>query len=88
MVLKFMPGSTYSQRFSFGKNWLGYARTVEWRDVDASVTHIKNLLQVEDLAELTFLDVGSGSGLSSLAAKSLGADVTSFDYDPDSVNCS
>ena len=35
----------------------------------------------------TFLDVGSGSGLFSLAAKNLGADVVSFDYDEASVWC-
>jgi 2-polyprenyl-6-hydroxyphenyl methylase/3-demethylubiquinone-9 3-methyltransferase len=33
------------------------------------------------------LDVGSGSGLSSLAARRLGATVTSFDYDGQSVAC-
>ncbi|REJ84754.1 MAG: class I SAM-dependent methyltransferase [Acidobacteria bacterium] len=35
----------------------------------------------------SFLDVGSGSGLFSLAARQLGARVFSFDYDPDSVEC-
>ena len=35
----------------------------------------------------TFLDAGSGSGLFSLAARRLGAHVTSFDYDPTSVAC-
>lgn len=33
------------------------------------------------------LDVGSGSGLFSLAARRLGARVHSFDYDPQSVGC-
>ncbi len=33
------------------------------------------------------MDVGSGSGLFSLAAHRLGATVFSFDYDQDSVNC-
>ncbi len=39
------------------------------------------------LAGATFLDAGSGSGLSSLAARRLGARVRSFDYDPRSVAC-
>jgi len=34
-----------------------------------------------------FLDIGSGSGLFSLAAKNLGARVHSFDYDENSVAC-
>ena len=34
-----------------------------------------------------FLDIGSGSGLFSLAARKLGATVYSFDYDPRSVAC-
>ena len=36
---------------------------------------------------LHFLDIGSGSGIHSLAALRLGAEVTSFDYDADSVAC-
>ena len=34
-----------------------------------------------------FLDVGCGSGLFSLCARSAGCEVTSFDYDPDAVSC-
>jgi SAM-dependent methyltransferase len=40
---------------------------------------------VSSLDGKTFLDVGSGSGLHSLAARRLGAYVVSFDYDPQSV---
>jgi SAM-dependent methyltransferase len=44
-------------------------------------------LGVETLAGLKFLDIGSGSGLFSLAARRLGALVHSFDFDPQSVAC-
>ena len=42
-------------------------------------------LGTSDLAGRTFLDIGCGSGLFSLAALQLGAKVHSFDYDPDAV---
>jgi 2-polyprenyl-3-methyl-5-hydroxy-6-metoxy-1,4-benzoquinol methylase len=48
---------------------------------------LKEMLGVESLSNLRFLDVGSGSGLFSLAARQLGATVHSFDYDPQSVEC-
>ena len=45
------------------------------------------MLDRDTLLGISFLDIGSGSGLSSLAARRLGATVTSFDFDPDSVAC-
>jgi SAM-dependent methyltransferase len=45
------------------------------------------MLGVATLEGLSFLDIGSGSGLFSLAARRLGARVHSFDYDPQSVAC-
>jgi 2-polyprenyl-6-hydroxyphenyl methylase/3-demethylubiquinone-9 3-methyltransferase len=45
------------------------------------------MLGTDSLAGRTFLDIGSGSGLFSLAARRLGARVYSFDYDPNSVAC-
>src|SRR5918999_2633794 len=46
------------------------------------------MLGVSDLRGRTFVDIGSGSGLFSLAARRLGASrVHSFDYDMDSVRC-
>ncbi len=46
------------------------------------------MIDEKDFNNKTFLDIGSGSGLSSLAAIRLGAKVTSFDYDVESVNTS
>ena len=45
------------------------------------------MLQLPSLIDKRFLDIGSGSGLFSLAARRLGAKVHSFDYDPHSVAC-
>ena len=45
------------------------------------------MLEVDSLSGKTFLDIGSGSGLFSLAARRLGARVHSFDFDPKSVFC-
>jgi len=45
------------------------------------------MLEVEDSNGKFFLDVGSGSGLFSLAARKLEARVHSFNYDPESVKC-
>ena len=75
------------ERFSFGRNWKNFLETVnEERILDAE-NSIKHSLNIESLKGKRFLDVGSGSGLFSLAAYRLGADVTSFDYDLDSVAC-
>lgn len=44
-------------------------------------------LNVDNLKGKSFLDIGSGSGLFSLAARNMGAKVFSFDYDENSVAC-
>src|SRR5207244_11013595 len=48
---------------------------------------LREMLGVSDLPGKSFLDIGSGSGLFSLAARRLGATVHAFDYDPQSVAC-
>ncbi len=48
---------------------------------------IKDMLGVGTLEGKSFLDIGNGSGLFSLAARRLGARVRSFDYDAHSVAC-
>ncbi|HYW71430.1 MAG TPA: class I SAM-dependent methyltransferase [Pyrinomonadaceae bacterium] len=76
------------QRFQFGKNWQRFLLNVgeaQIRDAEAS---LPKMLDLPSLAGLSFLDIGSGSGIFSLAAMRLGARrVHSFDFDPDSVAC-
>jgi 2-polyprenyl-6-hydroxyphenyl methylase/3-demethylubiquinone-9 3-methyltransferase len=72
------------QRFRFGRNWLRFLRTVDERSIAEAERRLTEFLGTS-LAGRTFLDVGSGSGLHSLAACRLGARVVSFDYDPQSV---
>ena len=74
-------------RFEFGKNWLSYAEGIEQSSIEVAAQSLCDLFGVESLAGLRFLDIGSGSGLFSLAARSLGASVVSFDFDLDSVRC-
>jgi 2-polyprenyl-6-hydroxyphenyl methylase/3-demethylubiquinone-9 3-methyltransferase len=61
-------------------------RIDEYR-VKQAIESLKSMLETDTLVGKTFLDVGSGSGLFSLAAKHLGANVVSFDFDPQSVSC-
>jgi|WetSurMetagenome_2_1015567.scaffolds.fasta_scaffold00033_10 2-polyprenyl-3-methyl-5-hydroxy-6-metoxy-1,4-benzoquinol methylase len=75
------------QRFEFGKNWMRFLSVLREERIAEAEKSLRKMLGVETLAEKTFLDIGSGSGLFSLAARRLGARVFSFDYDPQSVAC-
>jgi len=75
------------ERFEFGKNWSRFLTLVDEDRIARAANSLKHWLEVDDLRDKRFLDVGSGSGLYSLAARRLGARVHSFDYDPQSVAC-
>jgi 2-polyprenyl-3-methyl-5-hydroxy-6-metoxy-1,4-benzoquinol methylase len=74
-------------RFEFGKNWSRFLVELDDRRIARAEESLREMLEVADLRDKTFLDIGSGSGLFSLAARRLGARVHSFDYDPHSVAC-
>lgn len=75
------------KRFSFGKNWNSFLDSLNEDRIIQAEKSLKIMLGVDSLNNKFFLDIGSGSGLFSLAAMRLGAKVHSFDYDPDSVAC-
>lgn len=88
-----MAMSTYAEevargeKFEFGKNWAGFLKVLNEERITNAVESLKSMLEVEDLRGRSFLDIGSGSGLFSLAARRLGARVHTFDYDPQAVAC-
>ena len=72
-------------RFGFGDNWLKFVADLKEEQIAEAQESLQRLLGRADLPGLTFLDIGSGSGLSSLVARRLGARARAFDFDPDSV---
>jgi 2-polyprenyl-6-hydroxyphenyl methylase/3-demethylubiquinone-9 3-methyltransferase len=76
-----------AERFEFGENWRRFLRSLGEEQVAEAQRSLCEMLAVRELAGASFLDVGSGSGLSSLVARRLGARVHSFDDDPKSVAC-
>ena len=75
------------RRFRFGRNWARFLKRLNLARIVEAEDNLKEFLGEGTLAGKTFLDIGSGSGLSSLAACRLGARVTSFDFDSHSVAC-
>lgn len=74
-------------RFAFGANWARFLALLDQRRIDEAENSLRDMLGIEHLHQRSFLDIGSGSGLFSLAARRLGARVHSFDFDPQSVAC-
>jgi 2-polyprenyl-6-hydroxyphenyl methylase/3-demethylubiquinone-9 3-methyltransferase len=75
------------ERFEFGKNWARFLTSLNEDRIVEAQRSLEDMLEAGSLAGMTFLDIGSGSGLFSLAARRMKARVHSFDYDPESVNC-
>jgi SAM-dependent methyltransferase len=74
-------------RFAFGENWKDFAQRIGPGDYEKARQSVERL--VPEVRGKTFLDIGCGSGLFSLAAASLGArEVVGFDVDPNSIEAS
>jgi 2-polyprenyl-6-hydroxyphenyl methylase/3-demethylubiquinone-9 3-methyltransferase len=74
-------------RFSFGDNWTRFLSVLTEDRIQQAELSLRKMLEMDSLVGKSFIDVGSGSGLFSLAARRLGANVFSFDFDPQSVAC-
>src|SRR5438874_825931 len=75
------------ERFEFGKNWSAFLSVFDDERIAKAEESLKEMLECNSLEGKTFLDIGAGSGLFSLAAKRLGAKVHSFDFDSNSFAC-
>jgi 2-polyprenyl-6-hydroxyphenyl methylase/3-demethylubiquinone-9 3-methyltransferase len=75
------------QRFAFGENWQAFLQILSDEHISEAEKSLRKFLGTNDLNQKRFLDIGSGSGLHSLAARKMGAIVHAFDYDSKSVAC-
>jgi len=76
------------KRFAFGKNWQRFLKGFNDQRIAEAERSLREMLTVQNLRNHSFLDIGSGSGLFSLAAMRLAAArVHSFDFDSQSVAC-
>jgi 2-polyprenyl-6-hydroxyphenyl methylase/3-demethylubiquinone-9 3-methyltransferase len=72
--------------FEFGKNWSDFAKKINDNAIDNAEQCLLKLLEPKRLKGKSFLDIGCGSGLHSLAALRQGAkSVFAIDIDPVAV---
>jgi 2-polyprenyl-3-methyl-5-hydroxy-6-metoxy-1,4-benzoquinol methylase len=70
----------------FGKNFeKNLLNRFNEENLAASKSFLSHYLDLKDLAGKTFLDAGCGSGVFSIAAYQMGADVTAFDIEEDAL---
>jgi len=72
--------------FAFGSNWKSYSRLIGSSQIEAAERGVLKSISSAELKGKSFLDIGCGSGLHSLAAARLGAaSIVATDIDSDCV---
>jgi SAM-dependent methyltransferase len=75
--------------FKFGENWASFSTNIDESRIEDAMRSLKALFGENGIANQSFLDLGCGSGLFSIAAMQLGArKVLGVDVDPLSVDTS
>ena len=75
--------------FKFGENWASFSRQLDEARIEEALASLTSLFGDGALKSKSFLDIGCGSGLFSIAASRLGAQsVVGVDIDPISVETS
>ncbi len=75
--------------FKFGENWASFSRQLDEARIDEALRSLVSLFGDDTIRGKSFLDIGCGSGLFSIAAARLGANkVVGLDVDPVSVSTS
>ena len=70
-------------RYSFGKNWINFVNKIQKENFFNSKKSLRSI--IDKRKKISFIDVGCGSGLFSLAANEYYKKVVSIDVDPDSI---
>ena len=74
------------KHFKFGENWKNFSNLIDNNRLKEAVTSLKKLTNKKSLNNLSFLDIGCGSGLSSLAAIQLNCKkIYAIDQDEQSI---
>ena len=82
-----MDEKALSAHFRFGENWKRFLENIDDDKVNSAVRDIQKFLGNDGVKGRTFVDIGCGSGLSSLAAYRLGASqIDSIDIDPINIS--
>lgn len=75
--------------FKFGENWASFSRRLDEEKIERAMKSLQSLFGEDTLRGRSFLDIGCGSGLFSIAAARLGANkILGLDVDPVSVSTS